>query len=88
MLVPHPLSKQTLGKQGPNRVATSDKKKLSKDMKKKEEKIKINLSLCLSKHNAMIKYQGVSKSFRTGRLEQELQMVQLSNIRCSCIAIL
>jgi len=28
-------------------------------------------------------YEGVSKSFRTGRLEWELQMVQ-----CSCIAIL
>jgi hypothetical protein len=34
------------------------------------------------------KYEGVSKSFRTGRLERELQMVQLSAIRCSCIAIL
>jgi hypothetical protein len=29
-------------------------------------------------------YEGVSKSFRTGRLERELQMVQLSAIRCSC----
>jgi hypothetical protein len=27
-------------------------------------------------------------SFRTGRLERELQMVQLSATRCSCIAIL
>jgi hypothetical protein len=33
-------------------------------------------------------YDGVSKSFRTGRLERELQMVQLSATRCSCIAIL
>jgi hypothetical protein len=32
--------------------------------------------------------EGVSKSFRTGRLEQKLQMVQLSATRCSCIAIL
>jgi hypothetical protein len=31
---------------------------------------------------------GVSKSFRTGRLERELQMVQLSDTRYSCIAIL
>jgi hypothetical protein len=31
---------------------------------------------------------GVSKSFRTGRLERELQMVQLSANRCSCITIL
>jgi hypothetical protein len=30
----------------------------------------------------------VSKSVRTGRLERELQMVQLSATRCSCIAIL
>jgi hypothetical protein len=33
-------------------------------------------------------YEGVSKSFRTGRLERELQMVQLSTTGCSCIAIL
>jgi hypothetical protein len=33
-------------------------------------------------------YMGVTKSFRTGRLERELQMVQLSAIRCSCIAVL
>jgi hypothetical protein len=31
---------------------------------------------------------GVSKSFRTGCLEQQLQMVQLPATRCSCIAIL
>jgi hypothetical protein len=31
-------------------------------------------------------YKGVSKSFWTGRLERELQMVQLSATRCSCIA--
>jgi hypothetical protein len=33
-------------------------------------------------------YEGVSKSSRTGRLERELQMVQLYATRCSCIAIL
>jgi hypothetical protein len=33
-------------------------------------------------------YEGVSKSFRTGCLERELQMVQLSATRCTCIAIL
>jgi len=33
-------------------------------------------------------HEGVSKSFRTGRLERELQMVQLSTTRCSCMAIL
>jgi hypothetical protein len=32
--------------------------------------------------------EGVSKSFRTGRLEGEQQMVQLSATRCICIAIL
>jgi hypothetical protein len=31
-------------------------------------------------------YEGVSKNFRTGRLERELKMVQLSDTRCSCIA--
>jgi hypothetical protein len=29
-------------------------------------------------------YDGVSKSFRTSRLDRELQMVQLSATRCSC----
>jgi hypothetical protein len=33
-------------------------------------------------------YEGVSKSFWTGRLDRELQMVQLSATMCSCIAIL
>jgi hypothetical protein len=33
-------------------------------------------------------YAGISKSFRTARLERELQMAQHSAIRCSCIAIL
>jgi hypothetical protein len=36
----------------------------------------------------MILNAGVSKSFRTGRLERELQMVQLSATTCSCISIL
>jgi hypothetical protein len=34
------------------------------------------------------RYEGVSKSFRTGRLDRELQMIELSATRCSCIAIL
>jgi hypothetical protein len=38
--------------------------------------------------SVMTPYDGVFKSFRTGRLEQELQMIQLSATRCSCIAIL
>jgi len=33
-------------------------------------------------------YDGVSESYRTGRLERELQMVQLPATRCSCIVIL
>jgi hypothetical protein len=33
-------------------------------------------------------YEGVSKSFRTGRLARELKIVQLSATMCSCIAIL
>jgi hypothetical protein len=32
--------------------------------------------------------EGVFKSFRTGRLKRELQMVQLSATKCSCITIL
>jgi len=34
------------------------------------------------------KYEGVSKSFWTGRLERELHMLQLSATMCSCVAIL
>jgi len=34
------------------------------------------------------KHKGISKSFRTGRLKWELQIVQLSASRCSCIGIL
>jgi hypothetical protein len=41
----------------------------------------VNGSCCAS-------YEGVSKSFRSGRLERELQMAQLSATKCSCIAIL
>jgi len=33
-------------------------------------------------------YENVSKSFRTGRLARELQMLKLFANRCSCIAIL
>jgi hypothetical protein len=33
-------------------------------------------------------YAGVSKNFRTDRLEREVQTVQLSATICSCIAIL
>jgi hypothetical protein len=33
-------------------------------------------------------YEGESKSFRTGRLKRELQMIQLSATTCSCIVVL
>jgi hypothetical protein len=42
----------------------------------------------LQKQLLVAKHAGVSKSFRTGRLERDLQMVQLSATRCSRIAIL
>jgi len=35
-----------------------------------------------------LKYEGVSQRFQTGRLERELQMVQLSAAIWSCIVIL
>jgi len=35
-----------------------------------------------------ITYEGASKGIRTGRLEIELQIVQLSATKCSCTAIL
>jgi hypothetical protein len=38
--------------------------------------------------NGLGMYEGVPTSFRTGRLERELQMVPPSATRCSCIAIL
>jgi hypothetical protein len=36
----------------------------------------------------MCLYEGVTKSSRTGNLERELQMIQLSATKCNCIAIL
>jgi hypothetical protein len=42
----------------------------------------------LLKYLALATYEAVFKSFRTGRLKRELQMVQFSATRCSCIAIL
>jgi hypothetical protein len=36
----------------------------------------------------LAKYKGVSESFRTGCLERELQIVQLSAIKYSCNAML
>jgi hypothetical protein len=38
--------------------------------------------------NAVSVIEVISKNFRTGCLERELQIVQLSATRCSCIAIL
>jgi hypothetical protein len=52
-------------------------------MERKIPKARTDIDFRPSSH-----YEGVSKSFRTGRLEQELQMVQLSATRCSRIAIL
>jgi hypothetical protein len=50
--------------------------------------IKINLlTLCVFGMPEFI-FEGVPKSFRTGRLEQELQMVELSATRCNCITTL
>jgi hypothetical protein len=43
--------------------------------------------LCATESHILIN-GGISKIFRTGRLERELQMVQLPATRCSCIAIL
>jgi hypothetical protein len=45
--------------------------------------------ICNSKTTDSITvYEDVSESFRTGRLERKLQMVQPSVTKCSCIAIL
>jgi hypothetical protein len=50
--------------------------------------IGISVNVCSFIHLKIFTYEGVSKSFRTGRLELELQMVQLSATTCSRIAIL
>jgi hypothetical protein len=52
------------------------------------QRLQLLLSLCLNKYCVVKTYEGVTKSFRTGRLERELQMVQLPATRCSCITIL
>jgi hypothetical protein len=48
---------------------------------------KNNISGTCSMHWRIEKCEGVSKSFRTGRLERKLQMVRLSATRCNCTAI-
>jgi len=45
-------------------------------------------SLDLIPNQLNLVYEGVFKSFRTGRLERELQMIQISATKCNCIAIL
>jgi hypothetical protein len=42
----------------------------------------------MGKEYATLEYEGISRSFRTGHLERQLQTVQLSATRCSCIVIL
>jgi hypothetical protein len=37
--------------------------------------LEVKLPLCLTKYRAMKTYEGVSKSFRTGRLKRGLPMV-------------
>jgi hypothetical protein len=44
--------------------------------------------VCAFRPSYKVTYEGVSKSFRTGHLERELQMVQLSATTCNYIAIL
>jgi hypothetical protein len=53
-----------------------------------EKKILANTEKILEIEMERNEYERVFKSFRTGRLERELQMVQLSATRCSCITIL
>jgi hypothetical protein len=48
----------------------------------------LQLLFIFSKVHALMLHEGVSESFRTGRLYWELQMVHLSATRCSCVAIL
>jgi hypothetical protein len=49
---------------------------------------RINRTILYGNHRFLSLNDGVSKSFRTGRLERELQVIHLSATRCSCIAIL
>jgi hypothetical protein len=45
-------------------------------------------SVLVTALNVMNTYERVSRSFRTGLLERELQMIQLSATSCNCIAVL
>jgi hypothetical protein len=47
-----------------------------------------SIGVIVQTHRGSRVYEGVSKSYRTGRLEREMQMVQLSVTKCSCIAVL
>jgi hypothetical protein len=48
----------------------------------------VHLVIAEFKKGLLHMYEGVSKSYRTRRLEREPQMAQFSATRCSCIAIL
>jgi len=54
----------------------------------RKEKRFFKSRICIWLSSSEVTYEGVSKIFRTGRLEWRLQIVQLSATRCSCIAIL
>jgi hypothetical protein len=65
---------------------------LQKQTKTREQSEIIVLYISLKIRQIIKKFynqiRGLFKSFRTGRRERELQMVQLSATRCSCIPIL
>jgi hypothetical protein len=63
----------------------SDYLLLQKDSAPQNKSVMLGLE---TQWSPAILYECVSKSFRTGRLERELQMVQLSTTKCSCIATL
>jgi hypothetical protein len=61
---------------------------VSKRMARTDSPIHTYIHTYIHTHTHTHTHEGVFKSFRTGRLEQELQTVKLSATRCSCIAVL
>jgi carbonic anhydrase len=66
-----------------SRVICSVKKKVSGTTLSSSSRIQYSYTTSTSP----VIYEGVTKTFRTCRLEREQQMVQLSATKCSCIGI-
>jgi hypothetical protein len=75
-------------KAGSSHVSFSFPMFVNKEGRHQQNPYKCNITFRSCPRIKLPTYECVSKSFRTGGLQRELQMVQLFATRCSCIAVL